>query len=79
MDVPTKLHILADAAKYDAACASCESVRKRVSANWATPRPAASAIASLPTAAASPAVENASVACFDITLGPLEYFDPTRS
>ena len=30
MDVPAKLHILADAAKYDAACASSESVRKRL-------------------------------------------------
>src|SRR5581483_2119297 len=30
MDTPAKLHILADAAKYDAACASSESVRKRL-------------------------------------------------
>ncbi len=30
MDLSTKLHILADAAKYDAACASSESVRRRV-------------------------------------------------
>src|ERR1041385_2962487 len=30
MDLSAKLHILADAAKYDAACASSESVRKRV-------------------------------------------------
>jgi putative DNA modification/repair radical SAM protein len=30
MDVPAKLSILADAAKYDAACASSESNRKRV-------------------------------------------------
>ena len=30
MDLPAKLHILADAAKYDAACASSESVRKRL-------------------------------------------------
>src|SRR5579871_5351348 len=30
MDLSAKLHILADAAKYDAACASSESTRKRV-------------------------------------------------
>src|SRR5690242_18762015 len=30
MDLSAKLHILADAAKYDAACASSESQRKRV-------------------------------------------------
>jgi putative DNA modification/repair radical SAM protein len=30
MDLSAKLHILADAAKYDAACASSESVRSRV-------------------------------------------------
>jgi putative DNA modification/repair radical SAM protein len=30
MDLAAKLHILADAAKYDASCASSESVRKRV-------------------------------------------------
>jgi predicted DNA-binding helix-hairpin-helix protein len=30
MDLPAKLRILADAAKYDAACASSESTRKRV-------------------------------------------------
>src|SRR5512141_2498792 len=30
MDLPAKLHILADAAKYDASCASSESSRKRI-------------------------------------------------
>src|SRR5690242_19877383 len=30
MDLSAKLHILADAAKYDAACASSESVRQRI-------------------------------------------------
>jgi putative DNA modification/repair radical SAM protein len=40
MDLPAKLHILADAAKYDASCASSESRRTRVAGGLGNAAPA---------------------------------------